>query len=97
MGFQDLTAGEQQLFGSATRSYPACGDSRQSIYLFRGNEREGLAKLDTITDKPITDVYMTECQRCPPSVVRAVNQLMSPSHTARPMEPGSSERPTFMS
>jgi DNA helicase II / ATP-dependent DNA helicase PcrA len=88
--FQDLTAGEQQLFlrlRDPECQFVALGDSRQSIYLFRGNEREGLAKLNEMVDDEITDVYMTECQRCPPPVVAAANQLMS-RYAARPMVPG---------
>jgi DNA helicase-2/ATP-dependent DNA helicase PcrA len=91
--FQDLTEGEQQLFFRLRHpegQFVALGDSRQSIYLFRGNQREGLAKLDEIADQPVTDVFMTECQRCPPPIVRAANQLMS-GYRARPMEPGSIE------
>lgn len=91
--FQDLTAGEQELFfrfRSSEGNFVALGDSRQSIYLFRGNERDGLAKLDSMAEGPITDVPMTECQRCPVEVVRAANQLMS-RYAASPMLPGSTE------
>lgn len=89
--FQDLTIGEQELFyrlAAATGQFVALGDSRQSIYLFRGNEREGLARLHERVTQPISDVYMTACQRCPPEIVSAANQLMS-RYKARPMVPGS--------
>ena len=89
--FQDLTAGEQQLFFRLRHpdgQFLALGDSRQSIYLFRGNEREGLAKLNKMAKQPIYDIAVTECQRCPPPIVAAANQLMSLS-AAQPMVPGS--------
>jgi superfamily I DNA/RNA helicase len=92
--FQDLTAGEQDLFFRLRHPegyFVALGDSRQSIYLFRGNEREGLAKLDGMAKGPVTDVPMTECQRCPAEVVTAANQLMS-LYDAKPMTPSSTEK-----
>jgi DNA helicase-2/ATP-dependent DNA helicase PcrA len=91
--YQDLTEGEQQLFFRLRHpdgQFVALGDSRQSIYLFRGNRREGLAKLDEIAAQPVTDVFMTECQRCPPPIVKAANQLMS-GYKAPAMEAGSTE------
>jgi AAA domain/FtsX-like permease family len=58
--FQDLTPGEQELMFRLRRpggQILALGDPRQSIYTFRGNDREGLAKLEkhladgqTVTD-----------------------------------------------
>jgi DNA helicase-2/ATP-dependent DNA helicase PcrA len=92
--FQDLTAGEQRLFFRLRHpegQFLALGDSRQSIYLFRGNEREGLAKLDQMAAGPIRDISMTECHRCPPPLVAAANQLMGLS-SAPPMVPGTNER-----
>jgi len=92
--FQDLTAGEQRLFFRLRHSegqFLALGDSRQSIYLFRGNEREGLARLDQMSTDPIRDLPMTECQRCPSPIVAAANQLMS-LYSAHPMIPGSNAR-----
>jgi len=92
--FHDITACEQQLFlrlRHPNGHFLALGDPRQSIYLFRGNEREGLAKLDQMAAGPILDVSMTECQRCPSPVVAAANQLMS-LYSARPMVPGSNEK-----
>ena len=77
--FQDLTEGEQRLFGtlmSPGGSLVALGDPRQSIYLFRGNDKDGLAKLPTLVAEPVVDVPMTECQRCPETIVHAANQLM---------------------
>jgi superfamily I DNA/RNA helicase len=88
--FQDITAGEQRLFLRLRHldgQFLALGDSRQSIYLFRGNDREGLAKLNEMANGPIHDIPVTECQRCPPPIVAAANQLMSLS-AARPMVPG---------
>jgi hypothetical protein len=92
--FQDLTAGEQRLFfrlRHAEGQFLALGDSRQSIYLFRGNEREGLAKLDQMADRPIRDIAMTACHRCPRPIVEAANKLMGLS-SAQPMVPGSNEQ-----
>jgi superfamily I DNA/RNA helicase len=87
--FQDLTEGEQRLFATLVSpggSLVALGDPRQSIYLFRGNDREGLEKLDVIGHEEVTDVAMSECQRCPASIVQAANQLMS-LYSAAPMIP----------
>jgi hypothetical protein len=92
--FQDLTAGEQQLFAMLCRpsgSFVALGDPRQSIYLFRGNDRDGLDKLDQLPTPggaAIVDVLMTECQRCPAEIVTAANRLMS-LYSSAPMIPTS--------
>ena len=80
--FQDLTPGEHELMVRLRRpggQLVALGDPRQSIYTFRGNDRKGLANLDQLVagQGPISDVAMTECQRCPKPIVRAANQLMS--------------------
>jgi superfamily I DNA/RNA helicase len=93
--FQDLTPGEQELFVALRRrggSFVALGDPRQSIYAFRGNDSQGLSKLDDLikdTKLNVHGVEMSECQRCPADVVKAANQLMSLSK-AVPMVPGSS-------
>lgn len=92
--FQDLTPGEQELFIKLRRdggSFLALGDPRQSIYAFRGNDREGLAKLEELIQPlagTVTDIDMTECQRCPADIVAAANQLMGLS-SAKPMVPTS--------
>jgi DNA helicase-2/ATP-dependent DNA helicase PcrA len=80
--FQDLTPGEQELMFRLRRAggqLVALGDPRQSIYTFRGNDRQGLAKLETLVGDGgvITDVSITECQRCPKRIVVAANKLMS--------------------
>ena len=80
--FQDLTAGEQELMFRLRRpggQLVVLGDPRQSIYMFRGNDRKGLAKLETLVgaDNPVTDVAITECQRCPKPIVVAANKLMA--------------------
>jgi superfamily I DNA/RNA helicase len=101
--FQDLTPGEQELMfrlrGDAGQLV-ALGDPRQSIYAFRGNDRQGLAKLDTLAsawgDGTILDVPMTECRRCPPPVVKAANRLMALSE-ALAMVPISDVAATFTS
>lgn len=79
--FQDLTQGEQELMFRLRRpgaQLVALGDPRQSIYAFRGNDREGLAKLETLVGDggSVTDVPITECRRCPRPIVLAANQLM---------------------
>jgi superfamily I DNA/RNA helicase len=88
--FQDLTPGEQQLMFRLRADggqLVALGDPRQSIYMFRGNDREGLAKLEDLDlemggDGTVVDVPMTECQRCPKEVVIAANRLMALSEAA---------------
>lgn len=77
--FQDLTPAEQRLLARIVTpdgTLLALGDPCQSIYAFRGNDRNGLANLETLTGRPVTDLAMTECQRCPATVVEAVNELM---------------------
>jgi superfamily I DNA/RNA helicase len=77
--FQDLTEAEQRLMVtllSPDGNVVALGDPRQSIYKFRGNDREGLSKLEVLSGKTVLDVPMTECQRCPDEVVSAANKLM---------------------
>jgi DNA helicase-2/ATP-dependent DNA helicase PcrA len=81
--FQDLTSAEQSLFQKLTAQggeFIALGDSRQSIYAFRGNDREGLRRLTQWSEEEgleLIDVPLRRCQRCPPEIVRAANQLMS--------------------
>ena len=79
--FQDLTSGEQDLMFRLRRpggQLVALGDPRQSIYKFRGNDREGLAKIEALLGGGTThDVLITECQRCPRPIVLAANQLMA--------------------
>jgi superfamily I DNA/RNA helicase len=79
--FQDLTSGEQDLMFRLRRpggQLVALGDPRQSIYRFRGNDREGLAKIEVLLGGGAAhDVSITECQRCPKPIVLAANQLMA--------------------
>lgn len=80
--FQDLTPGEQELMLRLRRpggQLVALGDPRQSIYMFRGNDRQGLAKLEKLLGdgKAVTDIVITECQRCPSPIVVAANKLMA--------------------
>ena len=80
--FQDLTPAEQKLFfklKAAGGKFLALGDPRQSIYRFRGNEIDGLAKIESLLTPPggaVRNITMTECQRCPKEIVLASNQLM---------------------
>lgn len=91
--FQDLTPGEQNLFLKLKTEggiFMALGDPRQSIYRFRGNDRDGLSKIETLlapSSDPVKDVTMTECQRCPKEIVQAANQLMG-LYSSQPMTPG---------
>ncbi|MGB7002322.1 MAG: ATP-dependent helicase [Halobacteriota archaeon] len=92
--FQDLTPGEQKLFlelRAEGGNFLALGDPRQSIYAFRGNDREGLSKIEYLlapSGGTVKDIAMTECQRCPKEIVHAANQLMG-LYNAQPMNPGS--------
>ena len=91
--FQDLTEAEQRLIITLLKPgghVVALGDPRQSIYKFRGNDREGLSKLEVLLDRDVMDVQMTECQRCPANVVSAANQLMV-MYSAAPMISTSSQ------
>jgi superfamily I DNA/RNA helicase len=88
--FQDLTPGEQKLVLKLREEggkFMALGDPRQSIYRFRGNDREGLSKLETLiapSGGTVRDITMTECQRCPKDIVHAANQLMG-LYSAHPL------------
>jgi len=80
--FQDLTQGEQELMFRLRRpdgQLVALGDPRQSIYKFRGNDPQGLAKIEAHVGAggSVTDVPIAECQRCPKPIVMAANQLMA--------------------
>ena len=69
----------------------ALGDPRQSIYAFRGNDREGLDKiveLPILLGSPVRKLSMNECRRCPEQVVEAANQLMG-LYQIEPMLPRS--------
>lgn len=80
--FQDLTPGEQKLFlklRGKDGKFVALGDPRQSIYKFRGNDKDGLSKIKELSVPSgdiVKDIAMTECQRCPKEIVHAANQLM---------------------
>ena len=90
--FQDLTAAEQELFQRMIQpggSMVALGDPRQSIYAFRGNDPKGLGQLKSERPDAVM-LPMTECERCPPSIVDASNLLMNLSG-ARPMRSISDE------
>lgn len=74
--FQDLTSGEQELMFRLRRpggQLVALGDPRQSIYKFRGNDPQGLAKIEMLLGDGSTlqDVSIT-------SVSGARKQLSSP-------------------
>lgn len=89
--FQDLTPGLQSLFvrlRTKMGHFMALGDPRQSIYAFLGNDPTGLSKIEELV-KPevVSDITMTECQRCPQQIVEAANQLTALSG-ASPMVPG---------
>lgn len=79
--FQDLTPGEQLLFVKLRRPggfLTALGDPNQSIYRFRGNDREGLQKLEQLEPAvPVTDIPLPDCYRCPRNIVELANRLMA--------------------
>lgn len=93
--FQDLTPGEQELFLKLRKpdgQFVALGDPRQSIYAFRGNDREGLSKLDAMAaaqGETVHSIPLPDCQRCPELIVRAANRLMT--QYPPPMTGGSGE------
>ena len=89
--FQDLTPRERklllELWGGGGQ-FVVLGDPRQSIYAFRGNDREGLDKirgLATSEGVKVEKLSMTECHRCPRHIVKAANRLMGLYRT-QPME-----------
>jgi superfamily I DNA/RNA helicase len=90
--FQDLTPGEQLLFMGLRQPdgfFVALGDAKQSIYRFRGNDREGLSKLEQLDPgATVTDIPIEECRRCPAPMVDAANKLMA--LYPPPMAPASS-------
>ncbi len=92
--FQDLTPGEQQLFfelKGPKGKLVALGDPRQSIYAFRGNDPDGLDKIEGLphaSGSVLERISMTECHRCPKEIVHAANQLMG-LYDTQPMEPRS--------
>ena len=92
--FQDLTPGLQSLFLKLRTKFGhfmGLGDPRQSIYAFLGNDIGGLSRIsDLVAPESVTDISMTECQRCPPDIVKAANQLTSLSGVT-PMSPGNSD------
>jgi DNA helicase-2/ATP-dependent DNA helicase PcrA len=80
--FQDLTAGEQDLMFRLCREdgqIVVLGDPRQSIYRFRGNDLQGLARIVALVPDPagLADIRMQDCQRCPRPIVIAANRLMA--------------------
>ena len=78
--FQDLTPGEQKLFTKIRApggSFLALGDSKQSIYRFRGNDLSGLANLEALLGGAVTNIPFAKCRRCPPDIVEAANRLMA--------------------
>jgi DNA helicase-2/ATP-dependent DNA helicase PcrA len=90
--FQDLTPSEQQLVFKLVKdegTITALGDRRQSIYRFRGNEIEGLSKIESISSQPVNDIRMTVCQRCPNTFVDAAN-IVQVSSDAPKLEYGNS-------
>ncbi len=92
--FQDLTAGEQELFLRLRRpggQLVALGDRKQSIYRFRGNAPEGLAELRAGLHgiASVENIGLKECTRCPANIVTAANQLMALHGDG--MSPGRSE------
>ncbi len=92
--FQDLTYTERELLFRMLRetgSLVVLGDTRQSIYAFRGNIRDGFAKLEQhplVINRTIVDFPNYHNRRCPRAIVEAANNLMSLS-SSRPMSAAS--------
>ncbi|MCC7019561.1 MAG: ATP-dependent helicase [Ardenticatenales bacterium] len=85
--FQDLTEIERDLLLRlihASGSLVVLGDTRQSIYAFRGNVRGGFEALEThqfVAGKPIAEFPNYTNRRCPREIVEAANNLMSLSES----------------
>lgn len=84
--FQDLTPSEQQLVFKLVKdegTIVALGDRRQSIYRFRGNDQDGLQKIESLTSSIVRDYPMTICQRCPNTFVDAANIVQISSNAPK--------------
>lgn len=77
--FQDLTDTEAEILVTlcaAEGQLVALGDSKQSIYAFRGNDKRGLDALPDLVDERVVDWQMDECQRCRGEIVALANAVM---------------------
>jgi DNA helicase-2/ATP-dependent DNA helicase PcrA len=75
--FQDLNKAEQGVIDLISQNAEVCivGDDDQSIYSFKHAHPEGIR--DWITNKPeADDLSLTDCRRCPTSVVAMANALI---------------------
>ena len=84
--FQDLTTSEQELVFNLIGkggSILAVGDPRQSIYRFRGNDKDGLRNVSSWYGGQIYDHPLTVCVRCPKRHVDAANDTTVSSDCPR--------------
>ena len=75
--YQDLNRVEQDVLGylGARGSICIVGDDDQSIYSFKHAHPEGIRQWHRL--HPTNDHAMTECRRCPTTVVRMANALIA--------------------
>jgi superfamily I DNA/RNA helicase len=75
--FQDLNRAEQDVLGylGANGSMCVVGDDDQSIYSFKHAHPEGIRQWHTVD--PTDHRAISECRRCPTTVVRMANALIA--------------------
>jgi DNA helicase-2/ATP-dependent DNA helicase PcrA len=82
--YQDLNKAEQSLIDimTANCNLVVVGDDNQSIYSFRFAHPEGIIEFSTRRSESV-DKTLTECRRCPTSVVTMANSLIAWNHLNR--------------
>lgn len=91
--YQDLNKAEQGLVSLLSERAAVCvvGDDDQSLYSFKHAHPDGIR--EWLTDHPdANDLSLDECRRCPTSVVRIANSLISHNRN-RPIPRQLTERP----
>jgi DNA helicase-2/ATP-dependent DNA helicase PcrA len=88
--YQDMNKAEQTAIAYLSGKCHICivGDDDQSIYSFKHAHPDGIRQWKTI-HPTCADFEMTECQRCPTSVVEIANSLIAynKNRTARNLTP----------
>lgn len=76
--YQDLNRAEQELIEELSRggSQLVIGDDDQSIYAFKFAHPEGIVEYPQ-RHAGTDDIRLDDCRRCPPTVVKMANRLMS--------------------